>query len=203
MEAADNAKGNPASKDKLTGKMDLRMELARFEVLISELKTEYEQYFLDLIPRAPEKLHKQTERLLRELRKAPFKTSEMSYRLRALESRFRTYNTYWKRTLREKEEGTYSKDVFKANLREKNALEDAYAATKKGKKEGQLRELFRSYQSALEKQTGKKQNINFDSFQKNIVQRAKQYKKASGGKKISFKVVVKNGKVTVQAKTKD
>lgn len=191
-----------SARERAVERIDVRAELALFEAAIEKLKTEYEQYFIGILPFPPNKLHKQADQQLRNLMKAPFKNSEMKYRMRMLENRFRSYNTYWQRTLREKEEGTYHKDVFKANLRERHAKEDAMASTRKGKTEKSLQALFNSYKGALEKETGKKHNIDFNAFKKSISKRAKEYKQSHGNKRLTFKVVVKNGKVTVQAKEK-
>lgn len=183
--------------------VDLRSELDRFEQAIADLRVEYEQYFAGILPLAPEKSHADIKRFVRKLRKAPFKSSALAYRLRMLEGRLNTLNTYWQRVLREREAGTYHKDVFKAQIREQKRVEEERAGTKEGKAERSLQGLFQSYKSALEKQTGKSQELNYDSFEKNLLKRAKDFKEQHPGKKVSFKVVVKDGKVTVQAKAKD
>jgi hypothetical protein len=182
---------------------DLRAELDRLESMIADLKVQYEQYFLGVSPFAPDKLHGDVKRQIRLMLKAPFKNSAISFRLKTLEGRYNTFNTYWQRVLKQREDGTYHKDVFKASLREKNALEDARAGTAVGQAEKNMQSLFNSYKDALEKQTGKKQTIDFQAFQKSLIQRAKDFKEQTGVKKLSFKVVVKDGKVVVQACSKE
>lgn len=184
-------------------RIDLRGQLDKFNQMLDELKVDYEQYFLGLVMIAPDKAHNDLKRFLRRLMKAPFKSSEIAYRLRSLETRYSTLNTYWQRVLKQREDGTYSKDVFKANLRERNAVADAKAETEQGQAEKSFVSLFNSYKEALEKQTGKKQEVNFDGFKKSLIARAKDLKEQHGVKKMSFKVVVKDGKVTVQAKAKE
>ena len=126
----------------------------------------------------------------------------MGFRLRAIENRYQTYHTYWERVLKQREDGTYSKDVFKANLREKRAFEEAHAGTAEGVAERGMVSLFNAYKMALEKQTGKVPQLDFKAFHTSLVQRAKDLKAKTGAEKLSFKVMVKNGKVTVQAKAK-
>jgi hypothetical protein len=96
----------------------------------------------------------------------------------------------------------YSKDVFKANLRDKLEQEEAYAATKQGAADKGVRSLFTSYQEALERAAGKKVAITFDSFKETLSKRAKDLKAQHGVAKLSFRVVVKDGKVSIQAKAK-
>lgn len=184
-------------------KLDLRAELDRFAEAIQELKVNYEQYFSGIHPLAPDKLHQNIKRQIRALRKAPFKNSALSYKLRMLEQRYNTYNTYWQRVLREREDGTYFKDVFKANMREAAIAEEQRSGTRAGMAEKGVRSLFEAYKQALEKTGGKPQNLDFGSFKDNLLKRAKDFQNKNSGKSLSFKVVVKNGKVSLQAKLKN
>ena len=183
-------------------KLDLRVELDKLERAVADLKVLYEQYFAGVLPLAPETQHREVKRRIRLLMKAPFKSSAMNYRLRALETRYNTYNTYWQRVLKEKEDGTYSKDVFKAAMRERVAMEEARSQTAAGQAQRGMQSIFNAYRSALERETGKKHELDYQIFEKNLLQRAKDFKEKSGAAKLSFKVVVKNGKVTVQIKSK-
>ncbi|MCB0319713.1 MAG: hypothetical protein KDD60_02235 [Bdellovibrionales bacterium] len=180
----------------------LRAELRRCEDLLNRLKTEYEQHFMGILRFPPDDLHRQMRMALRELRRSPFRNSQINYQLRAIEQRYQTYNTYWMRVQRQREEGTYFRDVFKAELREKIAHEEAEKATDKGKVKSNVKALFDTYQTALERQSGKKLNLDYEKFQKKLVQQAKLFRKQNGDAKLSFKVVMKDGKVTVQAKAK-
>ena len=124
---------------------NLRFELSKLEEMLGELKVLYEQYFLGVSPLPPDKLHTKVKMAFRAMRRAAFKSSEISYRLRALQTRYQTLNTYWQRVLREREAGTYSRDVFKANIRERAALEESFAQTAGGMAEKGLKSLFEAY----------------------------------------------------------
>lgn len=183
-------------------KVDLRAELDKVEIMIKELKLSYEQYFTGLSPFAPDQLHNEVKRQLRMLLSAPFKSSALAFRLKTIKGRYHTFETYWQRVLKQREEGTYSKDVFKADLRERAALEEAHSQTAQGAAERGMEQLFNSYKQALENQTGQKQKMDYEAFQKSLVQRAKDLKEKHGVTKLSFKVVTKDGKVTIQAQSK-
>lgn len=201
--AARKAAKGETRREALPGeKLDLRAELDKLEGSVSELKVLYEQYFAGLMPLAPERQHNEIKRHIRKLLQAPFKNSAASFRLKSLEGRYQALNTYWQRVLKQREDGTYSKDVFKSELREKTANEEQRAQTAQGQAEKSLRHLFDSYCSALEHNTGQAQKLDFDLFQRSLVKRAKDLKEKHPEKKLTFKVVVKNGKVTIQAKTK-
>ena len=178
---------------------DLRLELDKLEGAISDLKVLYEQYFLGILPLPPDKRLQDLKQLIRRLRKAPFKSAALAFRLRTLEQRYSALHTYWQRVLREKEEGTYCKDLFKADLREKIAKEEAHAATAQGAADKGVHALFSRYQEELEKVSGRKVALNFDAFKDSLKKRAKELKQKHGIKKLSFRVVVKNGRVSVTA----
>lgn len=180
----------------------VRIELEKVHADLEQLKTLYEQYFMGIHQFPPDKHHQQLQRSLRRLQNAPFRNSQTNYQLRMLEQRYQTYSTYWKRVMREREEGTYFRDVFKAELREKLVQERVEAETDRGKAKAGVKALFDTYTEAMEKQTGRKVQLDYDKFQKNLLQQAKAFKEKNGNKKLSFKVVLQDGKVKVRATAK-
>ena len=195
---------NPQNeKDNPFNRLDLRVALDRFENDLNDLKVRFEQYFTGAMPLPPDKQHADLKRFLRQLRKAPFKNSVLGYRLRTLEQRYSTFNTYWQRVLREREAGTYVRDVFKADMRTRFAEADKHAQTAKGISERGMQNLFQSYKNALEKETGAKHELDFKTFQRSLINRVKDLREQHGGKKITFKVAVENGKVSLRARIKD
>ena len=185
--------------EKESNKRKLDIELDKLETKISELRVLYEQYFVDVIPQPPDKLRKEIVRSIRTLLKAPFKNSAVRFRLRQIVTRYQTYSTYWERVLKQREEGTYNRDVFKADMRERMAEEAKLGGSKKSAAERSLKQLFDSYENALRRSGAQTDNINFDAFKKTLIKRAKDLKKQHGVKKLSYKVVVKDGKVTIKA----
>lgn len=183
--------------------VDLRVELDRLDASLRDLKMQYEQYFSGILPLPPDKLHADIKKKLRTLLAAPFRSSEINYRLRTIKGKYHTFDGYFQRVLKQREDGVYHRDVFKANLREQVAQEEALAQTAQGAASKSMQALFDSYRQALEKQTGKAQRLDFKAFQDSLVKRAKDLKERHGIKKLTFKVVVKDGRVSVQAKSLD
>lgn len=178
---------------------EVRQMIALLEEKIESLRIQYEQFFSGSITLPPDKLNQTVQRELRELQKAPLRNSALNFKVRAVKTRYQTLATYWQRVFQARDAGTYSKDVFKANLREQTAYEEQRSQTSAGRTERAFKELFQSYQIALEQTTGRSQKLDYTTFQKSIIQRSRELKQKSGGKKVSFKVVIKDGKVTVQA----
>jgi hypothetical protein len=181
-------------------KVDTKKDLRRLEDLLQDLKVEYEQYFLGLTPFQPEKLHKEVRRLIRRVRKAPFKKPAIRFRQLMLEQRYQTYNDYWQRVLRQKEEGTYVKDLFKAQLKERLEQEEKERHTAQGAAKEGLQTLFATYKRALERETGCKQAVDFEAFKKALIKQAQAHKERFGPGKLSFKVVIKEGRVLIKAR---
>jgi hypothetical protein len=190
-----------STEDSVTERGAFRQELATLDIALNDLKLLYEKHFLAVLPFAPDKELQEFKARLRALKRAPFKNSEIAYRIRALETRFSTLNTYWQRIIRERENGNYAKDIFKAGMRERHAFEDARKKTETGVAESSIKSLFNSYRSALERNSdSSSQQIDFGQFQKKILAQAREFRSKNGSKKLAFAVVVKEGKVSLKAK---
>jgi len=73
----------------------------------------YEQYFLGISKVAPGPLHAEVERKLRDLTQANIRQTRLRYMLVSLQQKFSSYNSYWRRTLREIESGRYVRNLSK------------------------------------------------------------------------------------------
>ena len=188
--------------EKESNKRQLDSELDQLEAKIAELRVLYEQHFVDILPQPPLKLHKEVVRTIRGLLRAPFKTAQTRFRLRMLVQRFQTYATYWERVLKQKEEGSYTRDLFKAEMREKLLAEVEKERSTSGRAEKGFKQLFDSYETALRKTGANTANLNFDTFKQSLLKQAKSLKEKTGVQKLQYKVIVKDGKVTVKASGK-
>jgi len=190
------------AKESERPRRQIEEELDRLETKIGELRVLYEQYFVDIQPHTPDKLRADTVRLIRQLLRAPFRNSATKFRLNTLVHRYQTYATYWERVIKQKEDGTYSRDLFKAELRQKLAEVDRAAKSTQSVADQGMKQLFNTYETALKKQGANTANVNFDSFKQNLIKQAKQLKDKTGAKKLSYKVVVREGRVIVKASAK-
>ena len=88
--------------------------LDEVEKALERARALHESYFLGLEKRAPESERVDLQRRLNELRKLGTSNTALRFRLETLVQRHIVLSTYWNRTLREIESGTYRRDVFKA-----------------------------------------------------------------------------------------
>lgn len=128
------------------------MDLREVEVLLSELETRtdrlralYEQYFMGFERLEPTVVRKDVERRMQQLLRVPFRNTALRFRFTMLQQRYNTYQTYWMRTCRQIEEGTYKRQLSRLKAKQSEMLENVEAARSKDKvveiSEAELEEL--------------------------------------------------------------
>src|SRR6059058_6477515 len=85
---------------------------------LAELQVLYEKYFLGIDRRPPDNERKRISERMRVLKNTLVKNTALKFRLHTLFAKLISFERMWDRTLREMEEGTYRRDVFKAKLRD-------------------------------------------------------------------------------------
>jgi hypothetical protein len=86
---------------------------------LEELKAKYEMYFLGVERIEPAIKRGDVKRRIARLKNAFTRNIGLKFRIQTLHARYLTYERLWLRSVREKEEGTYRRDLFKARLRAK------------------------------------------------------------------------------------
>ncbi|MEO8553363.1 MAG: hypothetical protein ABI678_25495, partial [Kofleriaceae bacterium] len=102
--ASKQLKGTETDAEELLDAVDQNLD---------RLKTLYEQYFLGIQKQAPAFIHADVERKLRELAQLQLRNTRLRYRLATIQQKFGSYNAYWRRTLRQIENGTYARQLSK------------------------------------------------------------------------------------------
>jgi hypothetical protein len=177
---------------------EARTQLVSVETLLDGLRIKYEQYFAGILQREPLSEHQQLIREFRGLHKAPAKSSALNFHLRSIESRYQSYNTYWQRILKEREEGTYKRDIFKADLRDGYGREKARSQTAEGEAEREIHELFADYKAAVSAASISGAALNISRVEEVIRRTAHSWSLKNGGKKPQFRVLSEGKKVTIR-----
>ena len=92
---------------------ELEELLDAVDMTMDRLKTLYEQYLMGIQKQAPSFIHNDIERKLRDLTQMNMRNTGLRYRLATLQQKFGSYNSYWRRTLRQIENGTYVRNLAK------------------------------------------------------------------------------------------
>jgi hypothetical protein len=103
---------------------EIEEQLDALDKLVDRLRVMYEQYFLGMAKQAPSYLHTDAERKVRDLTQLQIRNTALRYRFATITQKFGAYNTYWRRTLREIEQGRYVRDLSRIKRRAQQAGEE-------------------------------------------------------------------------------
>lgn len=91
-------------------------DCAALETEVEELKVKYEMYFLGVERGEPHRIRDELKKKVLRLKERFTRNAGIRFRVQSLHARFISYERLWMRSGREKEEGTYRSDLFKARL---------------------------------------------------------------------------------------
>jgi hypothetical protein len=91
--------------------------LEEMERKMERLRALYESFFMGVEKRPPQMPRQELNRLMLELQQVPIRNAALRFRFQSLAQRWSLLTTYWNRTLREIESGTYRRDLQKAYRR--------------------------------------------------------------------------------------
>jgi hypothetical protein len=107
-----------ASKKKKEEPDNLPEELDELEKKIERLRTLYEQYFIGIEKRPPSVVHRDVNRVIRQIANYQIRKTTNKFRYQALVQRFNLHLAYWARVCREIEEGRYTRHHRRVEKRE-------------------------------------------------------------------------------------
>jgi len=178
-------------------------ELNDLDEGIQELHVLYEKYFLGIDRRPPEQERKRISEKAREMRTSTIRNTALKFKINTLFAKLISFERMWDRTLREIEEGTYKRDVFKAKLRAKDR-DDTQPSRRAGPaaptiSDANLRRLYDTYLVARQRCGESTEGLSFDSLASRIRSQVPELMQKHKAKNIEFKVVIKGGKAILKA----
>jgi hypothetical protein len=105
--ASKSAQQEPEKAEVVEEALDL------LDQTLDRVKVLYEQYFLGIQKQAPQYLHTDVERKLRDIAQLQIRNTALRYRFVTLQQKFGAYNAYWRRTVRQIENGKYVRNLSK------------------------------------------------------------------------------------------
>jgi hypothetical protein len=136
----------------------------------------------------------------------PLQNTALRFKFNSLNSRYQAFRRQWDNILRQMEAGTYKRDVFKANLREKHAKEsqDAPGGRAAPERNGARSAkagtaLFDSYVEAAQACGQKVSGLTPAKLQKAIDKQTTALRDKLGCEDVNFRVTVEKGKVKLKA----
>jgi hypothetical protein len=180
-------------------------ELTALDEGIQDLHVLYEKYFIGIDRKPPEQERKQISSKARELRNASIRNTALKFKINTLFAKLISFERMWDRTLREIEEGTYKRDVFKAKLRQGDREHADVAAARQAPapthaiSEANLRRLYDTYLVARQRTGESTVGLSYDSLASRIRAQVPELMQKHRAKNIEFKVVIKGGKAILKA----
>lgn len=193
MAATDNKAQLPQEK--------LGDELDALDEGLTNLQVLYEKYFLGIDRKPPEQERKKISARLRELRNTLIKNTGLKFRLNTMFAKLISMERLWDRTLREIEEGTYRRDVFKAKHRgQPDAAQREKAPQPRIElSDEKLKRLYDTWMVARQRTGESVQGVDFASVAEKIRAQVPTLIQKHKAKSIEFKVVIKGGKAILKA----
>ncbi len=209
-------------------KDELESECLAFEEEFEELKVRYEQYFVGVERKAPNRWREELKKKVLRLKTVFTRNAGLKFRVQTLHARFLSYERMWERSVREKEDGTYHRDVLKARMHRRGRDEEheetaakekgapTAAAGKGGAKapakpaakapaapgamsEVQMRTLYHAYVAAKMRCNEDVSRLTFDAVSKSVSKQIPDLMTRYKAKSVEFRVEVKDGKAVLKA----
>ena len=93
---------------------EIQRELDELDTRLERLRVKYDQFFTGIEKMLPYVQRKDVDRRFQALQRVQMRNTGMRFRFQTLVQRFTSYQTYWNRITRQIEEGTFRRDVIKA-----------------------------------------------------------------------------------------
>jgi hypothetical protein len=100
-------------------------ECDELDTQLAELKAAYDQYFLGFERLPPLKMHERFKKRLQALRTSSIRSTAAKFRSNSLQAKVVTYERLWEKSLQERENGTYRRDLAKVARKLRSPGRDA------------------------------------------------------------------------------
>lgn len=170
-------------------------DLQVLEIKLKQAKLEYEQYFLGSRPREPVLLRGEVQKLIVRYSNQPIQNTKLRFKFNSLCARFFAFRRHWDSVLRQMEEGTYQRQVFRAGLRERPALEER----PRSKRADARDDLFEEYLSARRSCGEDVSGLTRNRLDKLLGQQERAIRERYACEDVRFRVVVENGRTKLKA----
>jgi len=171
------------------------------EKKLGELRAAYDKYFSGIERIEPTGLRNEVQRLVRRISTLPITNTAVKFKKDNLIAQYNSYNLYWNKILRQIEDGTYSRDLFKIKLKDmgmtppQRPKQEPPTPSPAGKFDSVFKELV-STKKRLGESTN---NLNYKTFEENLGKQSEAIKKKFKVSNVDFIVEEKGGKTVLKA----
>ncbi len=193
------------------GPTPLEEDLNRLEVMIRQLKQQYDIFFAGAAPRQPFETRKEVEGLVERLGRTSMQRFSDRYRYNTLAGKYQTYRELWMKLLRMREEG-YRPGASRSSASQ--AGQQGPQDSKSGAGDGRViyqsrfgdptsendtfKAFYDTYVEARRRQGGGS-DVSYSTFLRLIAQKTATIKEKSGCDQVAYSIVLKEGAVALRA----
>ena len=162
---------------------------------LKQLKLEYEQYFMGFRPREPVMLRGDVNKLVARYSNTGIQNTSLRFKFNNLCARFFAMRRQWDAVLRQIEEGTYRRHIFKARLHERDRSgEDVPASA-----ETLDADLFASYLTARRECGEEVKGLTRERLDQLVETQRAAIQARFRCREVRFRVVIENGRTKLKA----
>jgi len=201
----------------------LKNTLEGVQTFLNVTNTEFEMYFLGVLKKAPHDKERELKRMFRDIFEMKITNTSLAFKARTMIARYNTLKMKWLRTCKQIEEGTYHRQRFMADLKDKQraqatgpsaqTLRDEIESLVRGEDVPEVRPmargnarrghevgsdaLFDQYQE-VRRGLGQSGAGDRKAMEARLGQRATEVKKKYGCKDVRFDIVEENGRSRIK-----
>lgn len=179
--------------------MGIVEDLPILESRLSELITRYDQFFIGIEKREPIKLLADVDQLVRRYANSPINNTMYKHRYVNLVARLSSYRQLWNKTVREIEEGRYSRDRFRAKLKEGTASETGQQPARIDRQDPEVERVYEELLEARKKCNLPTSSVSKEYLNATLSKQRPEITKKLGTDNIRFRVVIEDGKPRIKA----
>jgi len=176
-------------------------ELKMLEIRLTQLKLEYEKYFLGTRPTEPAQARSEVQKMVIKWSNTRITNTALRFKFNSLNGRYQAFKRQWDNILRQIEAGTYKRHIFKADLRDRErgiGVDRTGSAPARSDGDDKA-DLFETYRDAMMATGHSGKGLTPEKLQAALAKQEAAIKQKLGCDKVDFKVVVTDGKVKVKA----
>ena len=179
----------------------LAEDLDALDEAMSGLQVLYEKYFLGIDRRPPDQERRQVSEKMRLLKTTQVKNTGLKFRIQTMFAKLISFERMWDRTLREIEDGTYKRDLFKAKLRQARQSSEPQRPRSGSPQisDDMIRKLYDTYLVARQRTGESISGLTYESLASRLRTQVPELMARHKARNIEFKVVIKGGKAILKA----
>jgi hypothetical protein len=186
--------------------MGVPEDLEALELQMRQIQIEWEKFFGGVEKKPPTELKARVEALIRKHAYGEFRNATERFRYQGLTARYNTFAELWNKRLRAREEGkTFGVHGLKADILPPGPSspkappqKPEFRVENPDGDDASVRALYQEFAEAR-KTTGEPP-VKLENFQKIIAQQASRILAQRGAQAVSFRLEMKDGKVSLKAR---